>query len=300
MRPVLMFIMAWLAVSAAALGQEFQYTQIDVPGARLTRPFGVNASGQIVGLFRDASGSHGFLRDRDGTYTAVDFPGAVFTNAVGINARGDIVGRWVDGAGNHAYLRTSEGVYYSLDLPAPCVATTLPALMTVAHGINDIGDIVGRCFDSNDPNAKELGWLWRHDGTFTILDDAAFRTTDAWTASARDLVAGDYSDSNEFVHGYLWTDASGFVTVDFPGNPTGLRGVNERGDVTGVYGSTVDSLHGFLLRDGVYTTVDFPGSIGSGGTLVINDAGLIVGGFIDAVGGEHGFIAARCPASGCN
>ncbi len=287
-----------------SMGTDFSVFSTSSTGVLAYRPVGVtrlawfDRRGTTVGSI-EPSGS--YLRSvAVPRWKAPDFPGAVFTNAVGINARGDIVGRWVDGAGNHAYLRTSEGVYYSLDLPAPCVATTLPALMTVAHGINDIGDIVGRCFDSNDPNAKELGWLWRHDGTFTILDDAAFRTTDAWTASARDLVAGDYSDSNEFVHGYLWTDASGFVTVDFPGNPTGLRGVNERGDVTGVYGSTVDSLHGFLLRDGVYTTVDFPGSIGSGGTLVINDAGLIVGGFIDAVGEEHGFIAARCPASGCN
>jgi uncharacterized membrane protein len=287
-------IVAWLAVSSTVSAQNFQFTQIDVPGARLTRPFGLNASGQIVGLFQDASGSsHGFMRNPDDTYTTLDVPGAIFTNASGINARGDVVGRWTDAAHvNHLYLRTSRGDYRTFDPLAPCVASPHP---TVAHGINDVGDLVGRCFDAD---GKELAWLWRHDGSFLILDGPDFLTTDAWIASNRDLVAGDYSDLSQFVHGYLWTEASGIVTVDFPGNQTGIRGVNERGDVTGVYASTGTSQHGFLLRDGVYTTVDYPGSADNSGTLVINDRGLMVGGFIDAAGREHGFIARECPPGG--
>jgi hypothetical protein len=40
------------------------------------------------------------------------------------------------------------------------VVTTVPG---AAHGINDVGDIVGRCWDAS---GKELGWLLRHDGSF--------------------------------------------------------------------------------------------------------------------------------------
>jgi hypothetical protein len=35
--------------------------QLDVPGAIGTVAFGINASGDIVGLFGDSTGNHGFL-----------------------------------------------------------------------------------------------------------------------------------------------------------------------------------------------------------------------------------------------
>jgi uncharacterized membrane protein len=288
----------WLALSPNPLAPPFEYVQFDVPTGVLTRPFGVNAAGQIVGLYRDSRGaSHGFLREPDDTYTTLDYPGAIFTNAAGINARGEIVGRWTDANGiNRAYVRTRQGGYTSFDPALPCVAGTRP---TVAHGINDIGEITGRCFDAS---VKELGWLRRRDGTFTILDDRDYLTVDAWTANNRGLVGGDYTDVTGLVHGYLWTDVTGFLTLDVANNQTGIRGINERGDVTGVYGNGVSRFHGFLLRDGVFTVIDYPGSIDTGllgGTLVINNSGVIVGGFIDANGREHGFVARECPSSGC-
>jgi hypothetical protein len=157
---------------------------------------------------------------------------------------------------------------------------------TVAHGINDIRDLVGRCFDGS---GKELGWLWRHDGTFQVLDDPAHPSTDAWMITNRDTVVGDYSDASHFVHGYMWTDSEGLVTIDFPGNATSVRGMNERGDITGVYGTIGGRNHGFLLRDGVFETVDYPDGINNT-FVVISNNGLLVGGFIDADGREHGFI----------
>ena len=72
---------------------------------------------------------------------------------------------------------------------------------------------------------------------------------------------------------------------------TGLRDMNERGDITGIYLDDRGRFHGFLLRDGVFETIDHADSINGGGTLVINNSGLIVGGFIDASGREHGFTA---------
>lgn len=278
----------WLAMTSVALAQGVQYEQFDVPGARLTRPFGVNSSGAIVGLYRDAANApHGFLRNPEGDYETIDYPdpGAVFSNATAINARGDLVGRWTDSAGiNHGYLRTSEGRFAQVDPPAPCVATTQP---TVIHGINDLRDLVGRCFNAS---GKELGWFWRHDGTFLVLDDPSFLTTDAWMVTNRRTIVGDYSDASGFVHGYTWSDTDGLVTLDVAGNQTGVRDMNERGDVTGIY-SDAARFHGFLLRDGAFETIDYPGSANGGGTLVINNAGLMVGAFIDGAGKEHGFIA---------
>jgi uncharacterized membrane protein len=283
-----------LLMSVAVSATEFNFAQFDVPGALLTAPSGVNARGQIVGLFVDAKGGHGFLRNTDGTYVPIDVPGAIFTNATSINARGQIVGRWTDSAGtNHSYLRAPDGKFTLFDPVSPCIISDFP---TVPHGINDLGDLVGRCFNAG---GKELGWLLRHDGTFRILDDPAQSTTDAWLPTNRDLIVGDYSDGSGFVHGYTWTEAEGFVTVDFPGSQTGLRAINGRGDITGIYSTDGFRLHGFLLRKGVFTTVDFPDSDDNGGTLVINDRGLMVGDYIDVNGNEHGFMAIECPDSGC-
>src|SRR4051794_39416864 len=58
--------------------------QWDYPGATDTSLNGINNSGQIVGEFRDASGSHGFVYDR-GTFTTLDVPGSSFTAANAIN-----------------------------------------------------------------------------------------------------------------------------------------------------------------------------------------------------------------------
>ena len=55
------------------------------PGLSTTYAYGINDSGQIVGYFVDASGSHGFV-DTGGTFTTL--PGI----ATGINNSGQIVG----------------------------------------------------------------------------------------------------------------------------------------------------------------------------------------------------------------
>jgi probable HAF family extracellular repeat protein len=64
-----------------------------------TQAIGINAHGQIVGTYTDASGtSHGFLLDK-GTFTPIDVPDATETMAGGINARGQIVGSYSDASG---------------------------------------------------------------------------------------------------------------------------------------------------------------------------------------------------------
>jgi probable HAF family extracellular repeat protein len=50
------------------------FTTIDVPGAMLTFPLGINDRGHVVGMYRDANQvGHGFLY-RDGAITMIDHP----------------------------------------------------------------------------------------------------------------------------------------------------------------------------------------------------------------------------------
>lgn len=278
-----------LAPSLPVFAQEFRYVSFDIPGCNLTSPLGVNGRGQIVGLCLDANGAHGFLLDlTTGHSELIDHPGATFTAAADINARGEVVGPWDDSSGlRHGYSRDVNGDFHVVDPPASsaCVISNLP---NVPHGINDSGDIVGRCFDASE---NEHGFVRWRDGTFELIDYPGSTTSDAWViTNTEKVIGGDYSDTAGFVHGFTWTRSAGFQAVDFPGAPdSGVRSVTENGAVTGIYFDG-NVLHGFLLPD---LTVDYPGSISNAGTLVINNSGLIVGGYDDANGGEHGFVAIR-------
>ncbi len=77
------------------------------------------------------------------------------------------------------------------------------------------------------------------------------------------------------------------------------RYINERGDIVGVFHSVnsgVDCLadrvgrRGYLLRDGRFKVIHFPGAIRHR-CLRINDDGMIVGCVVDKDGSIHGFRA---------
>ena len=74
------------------------FIPFDVPGSTFTAAWDVNPSGDVVGVYRDAAGFHGFLWAKL-RFRAVDYPGATTTRAFGINSRGHIVGAYIDGNG---------------------------------------------------------------------------------------------------------------------------------------------------------------------------------------------------------
>jgi len=102
----------------------YSFTTIDVPSATMTNAFGINNSGQIVGV----SSSRGFLYT--GSFTTIDVPGANSTNAYGINSSGQIAGFYDSSTGTHGFLVTPTVV------PEPPsftpLATCLVALFAMA------------------------------------------------------------------------------------------------------------------------------------------------------------------------
>ena|SRR6266404_5121455 len=86
-----------LAATSPANASAFSFTQLDVPGATLTAARGINDAGQIVGIFANSTGTHGFL-DTGGSFTALDAPGATSTMAQAINNSAQIVGVFTSGA----------------------------------------------------------------------------------------------------------------------------------------------------------------------------------------------------------
>ena len=84
------------------------FSPLEVPGATQTAAWDVNATGLVVGVYRDAAGAfHGFHYDGQ-AFGRVDVPGATATRAFGVNAQGDIVGAFVDISGRtHGFVAQS-------------------------------------------------------------------------------------------------------------------------------------------------------------------------------------------------
>jgi probable HAF family extracellular repeat protein len=121
------------------------FTQFDFPGGAVTGIFGINARGDIVGVWlSDVSSEieHGFACPKTEQCFSFDapVPGTTLTQADEINAHGQIVGVYVDGDGvAHAFLMAGA-TFTSFDFPG--------ATQTSAYGINSAGQIVGKY--SND------------------------------------------------------------------------------------------------------------------------------------------------------
>jgi probable HAF family extracellular repeat protein len=88
-------------------------------------------------------------------------------------------------------------------------------------------------------------------------------------------------------HGFILAGRD-FTLIDVPESfATGLNGINNSGQIVGIY-SSGGPAQGFLLSQGTYTTLSVPGSTQTYATG-INNLGQIVGYYGDSVQG-HGFL----------
>ena len=134
--------------SHLAVAESFSFTSIDVPfsGVTGTGAYGVNPRGEIVGLYSDAGGEHGFLDD-NGVFTPIIVPlsgGATRTYALGINSQGQIVGLYGDFSQGtqHGFLY-DKGMFTDITVPFTGVTNT------AAEGISSSGQVVGGYTDGS-------------------------------------------------------------------------------------------------------------------------------------------------------
>ena len=100
-------------------------------------------------------------------------------------------------------------------------------------------------------------------------------------------VAGFFHDSSGAVHGYV-QDGADIRVFDFPNaHKTFGEVINNAGMVAGAYSDGVQ-FHGFTLKEGVFTAIDFPGAIFTD-IVDLNDRGDLVGVWEDPSFGLHGF-----------
>ena len=88
-----------------------------MPGAVFTSVNGINANGEISGIYVDAGGTfHGYFRSK-GVFTTLDPPGAVRTQAEFLNAQGQVVGVYRDANQTRHGFVWSKGVFTTFDVP---------------------------------------------------------------------------------------------------------------------------------------------------------------------------------------
>lgn len=211
-------------------------TTIDPPGTAATSAFSVNDSGVVVGTYRDSLNVlHGFQRSSSGRYITLDFPGAGDSQLTGINNSGETAG--VYDSGNLGSARCpgpaceaisfllKNGHYTSFNSPLAAPASTF------AQSINDRGQVAGFYQDTSGAVA---GFLRRSNGTFkTVKFPAAGNYSTVDQVNNSGVMAGEYQVT--FLQGYF-SFGSHFLSIDYPNSlASGLRGVNDRGEVSGYF-----------------------------------------------------------------
>jgi hypothetical protein len=138
------------------------YTTIDPPGSTSTSLQAINASGEITGLYFDASGEHGFIESH-GTYTTIDPPGSTSTTADAINALGQIVGSYVAVIGG---VRASHG-FLASETSAPKGGLGVDTFVFAPNSGHDTNGLL----DATQPPQVDLTNL-QHAAADTVTHDA--------------------------------------------------------------------------------------------------------------------------------
>src|SRR5882762_1696907 len=268
----------------------FEFTTIDFPNAVLTTAWGINARGDIVGSYTDATGrSHGYLL-RHGEFTTIDFSATANTEARGIGPTGQIVGVYRFAAepplNLHGFLRTKKGRFVAVNDP--------PHTNTVAQRILPDGTILG-CRHDEDVMSTMRGIVIGRKGSIAELD--VFGSMENGGTPDHRRVVGFYFNraAADRIEGFLIDDGE-FTPLLVPGSTqTQAWDINRAGEIVGLYRTGTGAtavFHGFVLSDGQYTTLDVPGATATR-LRGINSRGDIVGTFIATDGKTHGFLASH-------
>jgi hypothetical protein len=204
----------------------------------------INAFGQIAGVFAEAPGSLGFVRQRDGTtstFTAprlVDPPLSVpSTVPQAINDLGLVTG-YTNGwtFAFHGFLRKPNGSFVTFD--------PLDSTNTIPKAINLLGEITGFYSTADDVSH---GFLRQTNGRIVTFDPPGSVSTQANAINLVGQIVGYYFDGGGIAHGFIREHNGRISTFDAPGTvfSTFAQDINLLGQITGYY-TDASGTHGFV------------------------------------------------------
>ena len=245
----------------------YSFTTIDVPGLGSNAATGINNAGQVVfdGGFLYSGGVYS-------SFSVAPACGVGCMHPSGINNSGQIVGFYnLIGGGVFGFVN-SGGTYTTLNVSS--------TNNTWAYGINDAGQVVGFY---NPPVGATQGFFY--DGsTYTPLHVPGSIDTEAYGINNAGQIVGHYDGHDSFLY-----SGGVYTTINDPlaNGGTYAFGINNLGEVVGI--DYRGPANGFLLENGIFTIIDFPGADYTE-AFGINDLGQVVGAYHDA-SGTHGFLA---------
>ena len=163
---------------------------------------------------------------------------------------------------------------------------------TVARGVNNRGQIVGRFQDSA---GVIHAYLRQVDGSFLTVDPPGAVGAGAWDIDNAGTIVGAWQASSGGLHGFTRSPSGLYTTTDFPGSvDSQFTGINSRGVLLGNYdlGVSTDST-AFVDALGVFSQFEDPAAAPmQTAAFGINSENFISGFFDDPATNEHSFVRA--------
>jgi PEP-CTERM motif len=269
---------------------------------------GINNSGMIAGYFGSGIAPHpnqGYTLVApygQANFTNENFPGSVQTQVTGLNNIGTTVGFWsntvtMPGMDSNFGFVDIGGVFTNVNNPG---TATTPPVFNQLLGVNDSNIAVGFYMNAA---GNTFGYTYNiATGTFSpnISDPSGVpgTTTTAAINNSGEL-AGFYTNaSTGTVEGFI--DNGGlFTTLDVPGSmSTSLLGLNNEGEAVGFDVDAMGNMHGVICNVNTLACVqqDDPNGIGTTTFNGVNDAGQIVGFYVNPTTGfTIGLLATPVP-----
>jgi len=250
----MLYISVWF--SSSALSTSYNFIQINdlAGGISSTRGYGINNSGQVVGVSSTTQGERAFYWANGAIQNLGTLPGGSSVNnnddgsrALAINDSGQVVGWSVYNQGNetNGYL-WEDGVLTDLG-------------QREALGINNSGQIVG--WGSNGVGSV----IWNNGSSVEIGDGYARDINDNGQVTGTSLLTGQTA--------YLWENGQRTLLGGLDGSPSSdAFAINNSGNIVGD-----SSGEAFYWSSGSMQSLDPFGLVNSSSAWDINDSNFIVG-----------------------
>lgn len=149
---------------------------------------------------------------------------------------------------------------------------TLGGAENRAHGINDLGQIVGQSFNA-DGVSRAFRW---ENGSLIDLGTANPTRAAAWGIDAQSRIVGEIHTSNG-TRGFIWQNGVMDDVGTLGGDYSGAFAINARGEVAGMSTDADNRQRAFLWRGGLIQDLGALGDGDFGEAYDINDRGQVVG-----------------------